>query len=124
MIAAIYIQTKHFTMKKLLLLVTFAIVTYFGTSAQTSPGNSAYGHSHKKAKKIHKHHHHQQHTVIHREADERKAINVQHKTTIRTIKDNDALTNEQQKDMVKQANVTHKTEMKNESMMHKGGKKK
>lgn len=87
-------------MKKLLSMTILAGFTFFGAVAQ---GNSAYGHSHKKAK-----HHHVYSTT----SAQRRAINVQHKTTIATVKDNDALTNQQQKTMVKQANVTHKTEMK------------
>ncbi len=100
-------------MKKLLFLALFAAFTYFGAAAQ---GNSAYGHSHKKAKK----HYH----VTYRENADRQAINVRHKTAIRTAKDNDALSNQQQKVLVKEANTTHKVEMKRETMSDKGGKKK
>ncbi len=105
-------------MKKLFLLAIFACFTYFGTQAQTTPGKSAYGHSHKKAKKAKKHYH-----ANHRINADRKAINVTHKSTIRSIKDNDALTNQQQKVLVKQANTTHKVQMKNETISHKAGKK-
>ncbi len=105
-------------MKKLFFLAIFACFSYFGTIAQTSPGNSAYGHSHKKAKKAKKHYH-----ANHRINADRKAINVTHKSTIRSIKDNDALTNQQQKVLVKQANTTHKVQMKNETISHKAGKK-
>lgn len=93
-------------MKKLFVLTILSGFMSFGAAAQTTPGNSAYGHSHKKAK--HHHHHHVYSTT----ATQRRALNVEHKTTIKTIKDNDALTNQQQKGMVKQANVTHKMEMK------------
>ena len=82
-------------------MAVLAGFTYFGAAAQ---GNSAYGHSHKKAKK----HHHVTNTT----AAQRRAINVQHRTTIKTVKDNYALTNHQNKDMVKQANVAHKQQMK------------
>lgn len=100
-------------MKKLLFLALFAVFSYFGAAAQ---GNSAYGHSHKKAKK----HYH----VTYRENADRQAINVRHKTAIRTVKDNDALSNQQQKVLVKQANTTHQVEMKRETLSDKGGKKK
>ncbi len=119
-------------MKKLFFLAIFACFTYFATDAQTKaqPGNSAYGHSHKKAKKAKKHYHHHQHpaghhhpAVINRRDADRRVINVRHKTAIRTIKDNDALSNEQQKDAVKQANVAHKTEMKAVNPGKKSGKK-
>lgn len=100
-------------MKKLLLMAVLAGFTYFGGAAQTAPGNSAYGHSHKKAKKHHK--------VYNGTAAQRKAINVQHKTAVRTIQQNDALSNQQQKNQIKQANVAHRQEMKTVS---KPGKKK
>lgn len=104
-------------MKKLLFIAILAAFTYSGSIAQTTPGNSAYGHSHKKAKKV-KHHNH---VTYHGDA-ERKAANVTHKTTIKTIKDNDALTHQQQKDMVKQANATHKQAMKTTKINTKGKK--
>jgi hypothetical protein len=94
-------------MKKLLILALITAFSYFGAIAQTTPGNSAYGHSHKKAKKAKKHY-----PVYTSTSAERKAINVRHKTAVKTIHSNDILTNEQQKDMTKQANATHKTEMK------------
>ena len=99
-------------MKKLLLMAVLAGFTYFGGAAQ-APGNSAYGHSHKKAKKHHK--------VYNGTAAQRRAVNVQHKTAVRTIQQNDALTNQQQKNQIKQANVVHKQEMRTVS---KPGKKK
>ena len=106
-------------MKKLLMMAIFAGFISLGATAQTSPGNSAYGHSHKKIKK------HYRHTVIHHsENADRNAINVTHRTTIKTVKANDALTNKQSRDQVKQANTTHKIEMKTETMSNKGGKKK
>ncbi len=129
-------------MKKLFFLAIFACFTYFATDAQTKaqPGNSAYGHSHKKAKKAKKHHkthyttsdgrrYHiingRRHYVVSPRQDaQRRAINVRHKTAIRTIKDNDALSNEQQKDAVKHANVAHKTEMKAANPGKKSGKNK
>jgi ABC-type nickel/cobalt efflux system permease component RcnA len=104
-------------MKKVIILVFLACFTIIGTYGQTQPGSSAYGHSHKKGTKIKKakiHHSGSAHNDGHR-----KAINVRHKTTVRTIKDNDALSNTQQKDMVKEANTTHKVEMKRESLSHK-----
>ena len=94
-------------MKKLLFLALFTGFSYFGSVAQTAPGNSAYGHSHKKAKKVKKHHRVYSTTVA-----DRRAINTTHRTTIKTITSNDALNNQQQKDQIKQANVTHKTQMK------------
>lgn len=112
-------------MKKLLFIAVLAAFTYLGSFAQTTPGNSAYGQSHKKAKKakkIKKAKKPYTNTVSQRNDAQRKAINVQHKTAIKTIKDNDALTNQQQKDMVKQANTTHKTAMKTLSTTPKGRK--
>jgi hypothetical protein len=100
-------------MKKLLFLALFAGLTSFGATAQ---GNSAYGHSHKKAKR----HYH----VTYRENADRNAINVRHRTAIRTAKNNDAVTNHQQKIEVKEANTTHRVEMKRETMSDKGGRKK
>ena len=90
-------------MKKILFLAMFTGFAYFGSVAQTAPGNSAYGHSHKKAK---------HHKVYSSNAATRRAINTTHRTTIKSITSNDALSNQQQKDQVKQANVTHKMEMK------------
>ena len=104
MIAALYEQTKSCSMKKLLLMAVLGCFTYFGTVAQ---GNSAYGHSHKKAKHPKKHY-----ALSNSTAAQRKAYNVQHKTAVKTIRSNDALTNQQQKDQVKQANATHRIEMK------------
>ncbi len=139
MIAAyIGINKNTIIMKKLFFLAIFACFTYFATDAQTKaqPGNSAYGHSHKKAKKAKKHYttsdgrsYHiingRRHYVVSRHQDaQRRAINVRHKTAIRTIKDNDALSNEQQKVAVKQANVAHKTEMKAANPGKKSGKNK
>ena len=106
-------------MKKFLFIVTIAAFTCFGAAAQTSPGKSAYGHSHKKVKKAKKHR-----KVYNPVAAQRKALNTQHKTTIRTIKQNDALTNQQEKTMVKQANVAHKQDMKTVSVNKKPGKNK
>ncbi|MDB5224355.1 MAG: hypothetical protein JWN83_3022 [Chitinophagaceae bacterium] len=111
MIAALYTQTNSTIMKKILLMAILGGLTYFGAAAQ---GNSAYGHSHKKAKKHH-------HVAYHNNTD-RTAINVRHRTAIRTVKQNDALSNRQQKDLVKQANTTHKVEMKRETMSNKGKK--
>ena len=54
MIAALSLQTNKYTMKKLLLMAVLAGFTYFGAVAQDVPGNSNYGHSHKKAKKAKK----------------------------------------------------------------------
>ena len=122
-------------MKKLFILAIFAIFTYFGTEAQTKarPGNSAYGHSHKKAKKAKKAKKYytandgRRYYILngrrHYVASSRKAINTRHRTTISTIKDNDALTNKQQKVLVKDANVTHKTEIKAVNPGKKTGKK-
>ncbi len=124
-------------MKKLFFLAIFACFTFFSADAQTKtrPGNSAYGHSHKKAKKAKKHYtaadgrrYHiingRRHYMSSKRHDaQRRAINVRHKTAIRTIKDNDALSNEQQKDAVKHANVAHKTEMKAANPGKKTGKK-
>lgn len=117
MIAALYSQTKSTTMKKLLIMTVFAAFTALGVSAQTS-GNSTYGHSHKKTKKAKKHH-----KTYNTTAADRKAINVQHKTTVRTIRQDNALTNEQQKNQVKQANVAHKQEMKTVTLTKAKGKK-
>lgn len=102
-------------MKKLFLFLIVAGFISFGAIAQTAPGNSAYGHNHKKAKK----HYHVTNTT----AAHRRVINVQHKTAIRTIHDNDALTNDQQKNMIKEANTTHKVEMKSMNVNRKAGKK-
>jgi hypothetical protein len=106
-------KQNYLIMKKIFLMAVVAIFSYFGAAAQ---GNSAYGHSHKKAKK----HYH----VTYRENADRNAINVRHRTAIRTTKNNDALTNHQQRIEVKQANTTHRVEMKRETMSDKGGKKK
>ena len=105
-------------MKKLLFIAFFGCFISLGAVAQKSPGNSAYGHSHKKAKKVKK-----TYPLTHNKSTHRKAINVAHKTEIQTIKDNDALTNQQQKVLVKQSNVNHKVAMKNESLSHKKSKK-
>ncbi|MGI8583064.1 MAG: hypothetical protein ACR2KX_12745 [Chitinophagaceae bacterium] len=105
-------------MKKFFLMAIIAGFTYFGTNAQTAPGNSAYGHSHKKAKKVKKHHY-----VTKTTAEQRKAINEQHKTAVKTIQQNDALTDQQQKDQIKQANVTHKDQMKSANVYRKARKK-
>lgn len=94
-------------MKKLLLIAIFAGFTYFGASAQTAPGKSAYGHSHKKAKKAKKHY-----TVANTNSVNRKAINTTHRTAVRSATSNDLLTNQQQRNQVKQANTTHKQEIK------------
>lgn len=104
-------------MKKLLVMTILAGFTYFGATAQTGPGNSDYGHSHHKTKKAKKHYH-----VIKPYDAERRAVNERHKTSIRTIKHNDVLTHQQQKDMVKQANVTHKQDMRTIPMSKKAGK--
>jgi len=104
-------------MKKVIILVFLACFTILGTYGQTQPGNSAYGHSHKKGNKVRKAKNH--HSGTTHNDGHRKAINVRHKTAVRTIKDNDALSNTQQRDMVKEANTTHKVEMKRESMSHK-----
>lgn len=123
-------------MKKLFILAIFACFTYFGADAQTKtrPGNSAYGHSHKKAKKLYttpdgtrRYHivNGRRHYVVTRRNDAaRRAINTRHKTAVRTIKNNDGLSNEQQKVAVKQANVAHKTEMKAANPGKKSGKNK
>ena len=125
-------------MKKLFFLAIFACFTYFSADAQTKtrPGNSAYGHSHKKAKKAKKYYttpdgtrryyisNGRRHYVVLRRQDaQRKAINVRRKTAVRTIKDNDALSNEQQNVAKKHANVAHKTEMKAANPGKKSGKK-
>ena len=104
-------------MKKLLCIAILAGFTYFGTAAQTAPGNSAFGHSHKKAKKAKKHY-----PVYTTTSANRKAINVRHKTAVKTAHSNDALNNQQQRDLTKQANVAHKVEMK--SVTKSNGKKK
>jgi hypothetical protein len=98
-------------MKKLLLMAVFAGFTYFGTTAQDVPGNSAYGQSHKKVKKAKKPKKHYTVTNTTTAAD-RKAINTRHRTAVRTATSNDALTNQQQREQVKQANATHKQEIK------------
>ena len=100
-------------------MAVVAAFCYLGATAQTAPGNSAYGHSHKK---IHKHYHHV--VTTHREDADRKPINVEHRTTIRTIKHNDDLSNRESRNEVKQANTTHRIEMRKETMSDKGGKKK
>jgi hypothetical protein len=97
-------------MKKLLFIAVLAGFTSFGAAAQVAPGNSTYGHSHKKVKKAKKAKKH--YPVYTTTSADRKAINVRHKTAVKAIHSNDALTNEQQRDMTKQANATHKTEMK------------
>jgi hypothetical protein len=122
MIAALFTKTNIIDMKKLIILAFFAFFTLLNTYGQTQPGNSAYGHSHKKGTKVRKAKIH--HTRTTPNDGHRRAINVRHKTAIRTIKDNDALSNTQQRDMVKEANTTHKVEMKRESMSHKKGGKK
>jgi hypothetical protein len=95
-----------FNMKKLFFIAILAGFTWFGAAAQTAPGNSAYGHSHKKAKKAKKHY------PVYTTTSDRKAINVRHRTAVKTTHSNDALSNQQQKDLTKQANVAHKVEMK------------
>ena len=97
-------------MKKLLFIAILAGFSWFGASAQTTPGKSTYGHSHKKAKKAKKAKKH--YPVYTTTSDERKAINERHKTAVKTIHSNDALTNEQQRTQTKQANVAHKQEIK------------
>lgn len=94
-------------MKKILMLAVFAAFTAIGVSAQTTKGKSTYSHSHKQTKQWKKHQ-----KVYNTTAADRKVINAQHKTAIRTARENDALTNEQQKNQVKQANVIHRQEMK------------
>ncbi len=105
-------------MKNVIILLFLACFTILGTYGQTQPGNSAYGHSHKKGTKV------RNAKGTNHNDGHRSAINVRHKTAIRTIKDNDALSNTQQRDMVKEANTTHKVEMKRESMSHKKAGKK
>ena len=90
-------------------MAVLAGYTYFGAVAQDVPGNSNYGHSHKKAKKAKKHY------TVSNTSTQRKAANVQHRTTIKTVTSNDALTNQQQKDQIKQANIAHKTQIKSVS---------
>ena len=110
MIAALYVQTNRLNMKKFLFIAILAGFTSFGAVAQTSPGNSTYGHSHKKAKKAKKAKKH--YPVYTTTSADRKAINVRHRTAVKTIHSNDALTNEQQRTQTKQANVAHKQELK------------
>lgn len=112
-------------MKKILLFTAIGAFAYFGAVAQDATGNSTYGQSHKKtikAKKTKKAEK-QYSTAISQRAD-RKAINTRHKTAVRTATQNDALTNEQQKDQIKQANAAHKTEMRTATMNKTTGKKK
>ena len=88
-------------------MAIFAGFTYFGALAQTAPGNSAYGHSHKKAKKAKKHY-----TVANTNSANRKAINTRHRTAVRSATSNDVLINTQQRNQVKAANTAHKQDMK------------
>lgn len=97
-------------MKKLLLAALLVGFAYFGANAQTSPGNSAFGHSHKKLK-----HTHRPYTATRHIDADRRAINVQHRTIVRTVRRDEDLTNRQQREQVKQANVTHRDNMKMES---------
>jgi hypothetical protein len=113
-------------MKKLFLLAIFAGFISLGVFAQTDArGNSAYGQSHKKtvkakkAKKAKK-----PYTVTTTTSDERKAINTRHRTAVKAATSNDALTNAQQREQIKQANATHKTEMRTATMNKTTGKKK
>lgn len=101
MIAALYLQTNLIIMKKLLLMAVLAGFTFSGAVAQ---GKSTYGHSHKKAKTHYK--------ISNSTATDRNAINSAHRTTIKAVTSNDALSNQQQKTRIKQANATHKIEMK------------
>ncbi len=105
-------------MKKLLFIALFGGIISLSAVAQKSNGKSAHSHSHVKVKKVKK-----TYPLTHNRSTHRKAINTTHKTEIQTIKDNDALTNQQQKTMVKQSNANHKVAMKNETMLHKKAKK-
>lgn len=93
-------------MKKLLFTAFLAACISFGTSAQTTHGNSVYGHSHKKGKKAKKHH-----KTYNPVAAQRHAMNEQHKTAIHNIKADPSLSNQQKKEQVHIANVTHKQQM-------------
>ena len=94
-------------MKKLFFLTIFACLVYFGASAQVSPGNSAFGHSHKKHAK------HYAYTT--RRDGDNRTINYRHRTAIRTIKGNDNYTNGQTRDLVRHTNILHRDEMRTES---------
>lgn len=97
-------------MQKLIIASLLAGFAFFGVTAQTSPGNSAFGHSHKKVR-----HSHHKHIVYHHTDADRRAINVQHRTSVQTITRNTNNTNMQQRDQIKQANVTHRENIKIES---------
>ena len=111
-------------MKKFLLIAVLAGFTYFGASAQTAPGNSTYGHSHKKTTKAKKAKKAKKAYVANTTSAERKVINSRHRTAVKAATDNDALTNQQQRDQIKQANATHKQEMRTATLNKTTGKKK
>lgn len=108
-------------MKKLLILSLLACFA-FGASAQTSPGNSAFGHSHKK---YHKHYTVTHHTVIHHDNDaDRNRVTYSHRTERRTVRtdidrnrtdrDRDRDRDRDNRGTVRQTTVVHKDEIRKE----------
>lgn len=96
-------------MKKLLLMAVFAGFISLGGFAQADAG----GQTHKKAIKAKKAKKAKKaYTVARTTASDRKAINTRHRTAVKTIHSNDVLTNEQRRELTKQANVAHKQEIK------------
>ena len=82
---------------------------YIGASAQVSPGNSAFGHSHKKYTK------HHYYTNTRREDGDRRDVNYRHRTSIRTIQRNDTYNNGQRRDLIRNTNIVHRDNMQRES---------
>ena len=107
---------KNIIMKKLFFLTMIASFAYFGASAQVQPGNSAFGHSHKKYAK-----HYYRNTG--REDGDRRDINYRHRTAIRTIQRNDTYTNGQSKDLIRNTNIVHRDDIRKESHGKKDDRK-
>lgn len=96
-------------MKKLLLMAVLAGFISLGAFAQADAG----GQTHKKAVKAKKAKKAKKaYRVASTTSAERKAINTRHRTAVKTIHSNDVLTNEQQRELTKQANVAHKQEIR------------
>lgn len=91
-------------------MAVFAGFISFGAFAQADAGGQTYRKAIKvkKAKKAKK-----AYAVASTRSAERKAINTRHRTVLKNIHSNDILTNEQQRELKKQANAAHKQEIKN-----------
>ena len=99
-------------MKKLLLMAVFASFISLGAFAQADPGGQTHQKATKatkarKAKKAKKHY-----PITNTASANRKAINARHRTAVKSVHSNELLTNEQQRELTKQANVAHKQEIK------------